>query len=271
MVWSISSLHQPLACHEEMAWTTRTRVSFATRTVLYCRTSNLEAWHGMPCHVYRCVLASMIRIEFEGIADRIASHQSVFDVRICCFSTHTIFFCSIHHRVTSVPHHDGTVYELDGLQPGPIPVGTYTTNTDGASADPTGSANATDDFPWLSVARSAIQTRIEKYQSSEIKFNLMELTADKRSVLQSKIKSAAGMGDESDSASVGLVASLNMELVAEEELRENWKEENERRRHNYLPFCVELLGALGRSGTLQGCTKRANEKMARVRAERRAL
>lgn len=181
----------------------------------------------------------------------------------------------VFHFVAYVPHHDGTVYELDGLQPGPIPVGTYTTNTDGASADPTGSAtataNATDDFPWLSVARSAIQTRIEKYQSSEIKFNLMALTADKRSVLQSKIKSAAGMGDESDSASVGLVASLNMELVAEEELRENWKEENERRRHNYLPFCVELLGALGRSGTLQGCTKRANEKMARVRAERRAL
>ncbi len=91
----------------------------------------------------------------------------------------------------------------------------------------------------------------------------MALTADKRKVLQSKIQSAmeANITDDAE------VTKLNMELIAEEELRENWNEENERRRHNYLPFCVELLMALGKSGTLQGCTRRANEKMtARARA-----
>ncbi len=189
--------------------------------------------------------------------------RSAIHLNVTCHNcqklTHLLYnvvsLCLLPHDDTSkniVPHQNGTVYELDGLQSAPIPVGTYATTT-------------TDDFPWLSIARTAIQSRIEKYQSSEIKFNLMALTADKRSILQSKIKSATDIGDEA------MVASLNMELVAEEDLREKWKEENERRRHNYLPFCVELLRALGKSGTLQGCTRRANEKMAKARVEKRAF
>ena len=52
---------------------------------------------------------------------------------------------------------DGTVYELDGLQKGPIPVGTY------APEEPTS---------WLSVAREAIQERMQ-IAGANIKFNLI--------------------------------------------------------------------------------------------------
>ena len=37
-------------------------------------------------------------------------------------------------------------------------------------------------------------------------------------------------------------------------------DENERRRHNYLPFCVELIKALAKSGNLQKCTKKAKDR-----------
>jgi len=161
----------------------------------------------------------------------------------------------VFHFIAYVPHSNGVVYELDGLQSGPISVGTY--NKD--------EANNNDDFPWLSTARKAIQTRIEKYAATEIKFNLMALTRDKRVDIRSKISkmTRAGMdqGDEQ-------IQSLNLELVHEEEQRQQWKDENERRRHNYLPFCMELIRALASSGTLQESTKKANEKMAAARLKR---
>uniref|UniRef100_A0A7S3PW56 Ubiquitin carboxyl-terminal hydrolase n=1 Tax=Chaetoceros debilis TaxID=122233 RepID=A0A7S3PW56_9STRA len=160
----------------------------------------------------------------------------------------------VFHFIAYVPHSNGVVYELDGLQSGPISVGTYNKDEDN-----------NDDFPWLSTARKAIQTRIEKYAASEIKFNLMALTRDKRVDIRSKISkiTQAGMdqGDEQ-------IQSLNLELVHEEEQRQQWKDENERRRHNYLPFCMELIRALASSGTLQESTKKANEKMAAARLKR---
>lgn len=153
----------------------------------------------------------------------------------------------VFHFIAYVPHTDGTVYELDGLQAGPIPVGKYT------------ECDATDegDLPWLAVARKAIQQRIEKYQSTEIKFNLMALTRDKRVDIQSKIKSMKAAGLAEDDENIG---QLNMDLMQEEELRRQWKDENERRRHNYVPFCMELIRALAKSGNMQDCVKKANEK-----------
>lgn len=162
----------------------------------------------------------------------------------------------VFHFIAYVPHSNGTVYELDGLQPGPISVGTYTPISTSSSSD-----TVTDtDHPWLTVARTAIQTRIQKYSTSEIKFNLMALTQDKRTFLQSKIKSL-----KEDDETMGI---LNLQLMEEEELRKQWKDENERRRHNYLPFCMELIKALAKSGNLQGFTTKAKGNAAASRLRR---
>lgn len=153
----------------------------------------------------------------------------------------------VFHFIAYVPHNNNQqVYELDGLQPGPILSG----NVDVTNND--------HGLGWLQVARSAIQKRIEKYSATEIKFNLMALTADKRVEIQSKINTLLESGlSESD----GTIAQLKADLVNEEETRQCWQEENERRRHNYLPLCVELIRAIAGTGKLPEYTNKANEKV----------
>lgn len=51
----------------------------------------------------------------------------------------------IYHFVSYVPH-KGSLYELDGLQPGPILIGKFEEEKD-----------------WMSIAKQEIQKRIEKY------------------------------------------------------------------------------------------------------------
>lgn len=173
----------------------------------------------------------------------------------------------VFHFIAYVPHSDGNVYELDGLQPGPISVGTYKSDdTNSTSSSPSSSSNPSQDFAWLATARTAIQTRIEKYASSEIKFNLMALTADKRNVIQSKLHTLLSSGVIEDDERI---QNYNVALVQEEEQRIQWKQENERRRHNYIPFCMELIRALAMSGTLQDCTRKAKEKVQAARLKQR--
>lgn len=56
---------------------------------------------------------------------------------------------------------NGTLYELDGLQQGPISFGPCS------------------DQDWLALARTQIQKRIEKYAEKEIRFNLLAIVGDK--------------------------------------------------------------------------------------------
>ena len=51
-----------------------------------------------------------------------------------------------------------------------------------------------------------------------------------------------------------------MDKRVELERREMWKKENIRRRHNYLPFIIEMLKALGEQGQLQPIYEKAKEK-----------
>lgn len=67
----------------------------------------------------------------------------------------------VYHFVSYVPH-NGQLYELDGLQPGPISFGQVTEEN------------------WLSKAKEEIQKRIEKYSATEIRFNLLAVIDDKK-------------------------------------------------------------------------------------------
>lgn len=130
----------------------------------------------------------------------------------------------IYHFVAYVPYTDGNVYELDGLKTGPVNIGSFDLNQDGEKKT-----------KWLSVAREAIQKRME---GDAIKFNLMAVVKDKRIGLKEKI--------EADPTDGSLVHQLNME----EEKRKQWKIENQRRRYNYVPLCVIILKELARANML---------------------
>lgn len=151
----------------------------------------------------------------------------------------------VFHFIAYVPHEDGNVYALDGLAPSPLKVGCINT------------VASCDDLAWLSAARQAIQKRIEKYSATEIKFNLMALTKDRRVDLRSKIHNLVESGLSEDDE---LITGLKMELGIEDDLRKTWKDENERRQHNYLPFCMELIRGLAMSGKLQDAVKKANAR-----------
>mmetsp|Transcript_22338 Transcript_22338/g.53137 ORF Transcript_22338/g.53137 Transcript_22338/m.53137 type:complete len:328 (-) Transcript_22338:215-1198(-) len=143
----------------------------------------------------------------------------------------------VFHFVAYVPHTDGTVYELDGLQSGPIAVGKFTEDED--------KEKACKNTKWLSVAREAIQKRM---QGDAIKFNLMAVTKDKRLGLKEKI--AANPTDGS------LIHHLNIE----EEKRKQWQLENQRRRHNFVPLCVSVLKELARAKKLQSLMEEAKNR-----------
>ncbi|KAF2222823.1 ubiquitin carboxyl-terminal hydrolase [Elsinoe ampelina] len=98
---------------------------------------------------------------------------------------------------------NGTLYELDGLQPAPISHG----------------ACKEDEFAEKVVP--VLQRRIERYPAHEIRFNLLAMCRDLR------IK-AREIGDQEW-------------LYREEEKRRAWRWENALRRHNFVGFVGELL------------------------------
>lgn len=160
----------------------------------------------------------------------------------------------VFHFVAYVPHRgDRGVYELDGLKEGPVRVGTVEEE------------NKDNDQAWLSVARHAIQERITQYSSNEIKFNLMAIVRDRRVELNNKLAETNDNGNDDTAAAR---QQLQLQMEAQEQKRRQWKLENDRRRHNYLPFCVELLTLLAASGKLPDLTEQAND---RTRAKRRKL
>jgi len=168
------------------------------------------------------------------------------------------------------------VFELDGLKSGPINLG----EIDGG-----------ENGDWLSVARPAIQARIEKYATSEIRFNLMGLVKNKKEVLteQSTLLEArlaaiqvaladggeaADMELEGDWALAQGIEALQAQLAeteasletcknklsAEDEKIAGWKMENIRRKHNYIPFVVNLLRILAERNQLKPMIEKAKSK-----------
>ena len=98
------------------------------------------------------------------------------------------------HFVSYVPY-KGQLYELDGLQPGPISFGEVTEDN------------------WLTKAKEEIQKRIEKYSTSEIRFNLLAVIDDKKAKAEKEITALTGQeGKESEIA-------IQNAIIAEETIK----------------------------------------------------
>jgi ubiquitin carboxyl-terminal hydrolase L5 len=186
----------------------------------------------------------------------------------------------IFHFIAYMPI-KGRLYELDGLKHGPIDLGICTT----------------DD--WLSRVQPVITKRIEKYSRSEIRFNLMAIVRNKKYQLQQQVlrleaeqaqlrhrlglppAGPAPMEVESPAAEAkpsaleGLspeqlqkllqenndhLSHARAKLEVEEEKYKAWKHENIRRRHNYVPFLVNLIKILAEKGELVPLINKAKEK-----------
>jgi ubiquitin carboxyl-terminal hydrolase L5 len=150
----------------------------------------------------------------------------------------------VYHFVAYIPFR-GTVYELDGLQSEPVFVGTYnhedeTTNTS-----------------WLAVAREALQSRMAEQQGQ---FNLMAVIPNQLQKVQQQLQQEGNCSDTE-------TLQLQQQLQHEMNKRQLWKLENERRRHNYVPFCVQLLKEMARQGTLEQCVQQARERRAAKKAK----
>ena len=140
----------------------------------------------------------------------------------------------IFHFVAYVPI-NGRIYELDGLQEGPLDHG-----------------KIPDGHDWLDAVRPVIEQRMANYQAGEIHFNLMAVIQDKLVGYKKQIEA-----HEADDAAV---AELRLKMADEEAIRKRWSKENVRRRHNYLPFIIELLKYLAAEDALQGIYEKAKEK-----------
>mmetsp|Transcript_4966 Transcript_4966/g.7521 ORF Transcript_4966/g.7521 Transcript_4966/m.7521 type:complete len:343 (-) Transcript_4966:141-1169(-) len=171
----------------------------------------------------------------------------------------------VFHFIAYLPF-KGKVYELDGLKKGPINLGEV-------GAD--GGKDA-----WLGVARPAIQERINRYAASEIHFNLLSLVKSPMLVAEEGLRASEEQLKEMQAASTALpdgdeskkeleanlqetqaaISRYQTTIEDEQARRTRWKEENIRRRHNYIPLVVQMLKYLAEKGKLKGIVEEAAKK-----------
>eukprot|EP01095_Lingulamoeba_sp_RSL-Kostka_P000508 TRINITY_DN107_c1_g1_i1.p1 TRINITY_DN107_c1_g1~~TRINITY_DN107_c1_g1_i1.p1 ORF type:complete len:351 (-),score=124.20 TRINITY_DN107_c1_g1_i1:156-1208(-) len=178
----------------------------------------------------------------------------------------------VYHFISYIPK-NGHLYELDGLQEGPIDLGECTLEN------------------WLQKATPAIQQRIEKYSQSEIRFNLMAIIKNKQQVYQQELDQLTTRLDKSKNKLENLEKDNNSQnnnnedtemedvndtplpdtkeeletlilelgqqidfakarLNDEKEKYKRWKIENERRKFNYIPFIIKFLSILAEKNEL---------------------
>ncbi|XP_036340564.1 ubiquitin carboxyl-terminal hydrolase isozyme L5-like isoform X1 [Rhagoletis pomonella] len=151
----------------------------------------------------------------------------------------------VYHFIGYIPI-NGRLYELDGLKEGPVDLGP-----------------ASPDQNWIDVIRPIIEKRMQKYSEGEIHFNLMALVSDRLKIYQQKIDKLIATTDdamETDDDRETEIAKLRSKIEHEVEKRKRYKIENVRRKHNYLPFIVQLLKMLGEQGQLVPLYEKAKQR-----------
>ncbi|KAF6274862.1 ubiquitin C-terminal hydrolase L5 [Rhinolophus ferrumequinum] len=189
------------------------------------------------------------------------------------------------HFVSYVPV-NGRLYELDGLREGPIDLG------------------ACNQDDWIGAVRPVIEKRIQKYSEGEIRFNLMAIVSDRKMIYEQKIAELQRQLAEEpmDTDQGNMLSAIQSEvaknqMLIEEEVQKlkrykdffRWKWqglapeysrqgkgsqvqgdkkiENIRRKHNYLPFIMELLKTLAEHQQLIPLVEKAKEKQNAKKAQ----
>lgn len=151
----------------------------------------------------------------------------------------------VYHFIGYVPI-DGRLYELDGLKEGPIDLGAIVSGQN-----------------WIDIVRPIIEKRMNKYSEGEIHFNLMAIVSDRQKIYQQQIDKLLTGGEEAmetDDDRETEIAKFRFLVGNEIEKRKRYRIENVRRKHNYLPFIVELLKMLGERGQLMPIYEKAKQR-----------
>jgi len=152
------------------------------------------------------------------------------------------------HFIGYVPV-DGAIWELDGLKAGPIKVADCTLDN------------------WLDKVKPAIEERIHRYSSKEVRFNLLALVGNRADAMQKEIATLEAVPEAQRDATA--IAALKEDIRREEQKFATWKTENVRRRHNYVPFIYNLIKLLAEKGKVKALVD-AGGKAATDRAAKRA-
>jgi len=180
----------------------------------------------------------------------------------------------VYHFISYVPV-EGVLYELDGLKGGPIRLGEC------------------NDQNWIEKACESLRHRMETYASNEIRFSLLSIVKNRKQMFQEQIaqlqKKQADLSAQEANKMEEEGKGANAELVSvKKQLREiqdsidkedskfaNWKTENIRRKHNYIPFLFHLLKVLAEKDALvplieQGKSKQKEREAKEKDAEKGA-
>ncbi|TPP64641.1 Ubiquitin carboxyl-terminal hydrolase [Fasciola gigantica] len=149
----------------------------------------------------------------------------------------------VYHFVGYLPV-NGVLYELDGLKNGPVDHGKIPANT-----------------PWIDFARPILEKRMN--QRIDGNFNLMAVVPNRLSIYQKQLEQIKS----SSMASQEIIKELERNIENEKRKAASHRQENIRRRHNYLPLIVELLKTLAE----QGCLVEYINKAKAAAQERRAV
>ncbi|VDL58005.1 unnamed protein product [Hymenolepis diminuta] len=142
----------------------------------------------------------------------------------------------VYHFVGFVPI-NGAVYELDGLKPNPVRVATI----------PEGSS-------WLDVVLPVINARMSECLDG--KFNLMALVPSRLQMYQTRAAEYVA----NPPADKSLISQNDCNIYAEKAKLAEQRSENNRRRHNYLPFIIEYFKVLAENNLLIQFVQTAKEK-----------
>ncbi|GMH40521.1 hypothetical protein BSKO_08425 [Bryopsis sp. KO-2023] len=170
----------------------------------------------------------------------------------------------VYHFISYLPV-DGVLYELDGLKEGPIRLSECAEEN------------------WLGLAAPVIRDRIEQYAKNEIRFNLMAVIRNRKEVLEGQLKDQEALRerlsssvsaepgsmevDSGDSELDARLMQIETEIVrlkdciaGEDRKHLAWRNENIRRKHNYIPFLFNFLKVLAEKDLLKGLIQKAKDE-----------
>uniref|UniRef100_A0A6Q2X830 ubiquitinyl hydrolase 1 n=1 Tax=Esox lucius TaxID=8010 RepID=A0A6Q2X830_ESOLU len=183
-----------------------------------------------------CATQAIVSVLLNCTHSDVELGETLTEFREFSLSFDAAVSCDAFHFVSYVPV-NGRLYELDGLREGPIDLGV---------------CNQDD---WINAVRPVIEKRIQKYSEGEIRFNLMAIVSDRKMIyerkiaeLQVQLAEEEPMDTDQNSTLLSSIQSeiAKYQLLIDEENQKlkRYKIENIRRKHNYLPFIMELLKTL---------------------------